>query len=74
MTVTVTKLPVSDRPLIADPDLVLALEAELEPLSGKPLERAQAAIRKVHSSALQGPFGMVLDAYRAAIADAISAK
>lgn len=65
-----TKLPTDNRPLVRDPDLAAALERELAPYSGKALERAQTAIRKVRNSGTQGPFSVVLDAYRAAIKNA----
>jgi hypothetical protein len=67
MATTTSKLPTSDRPLIADRDLAAAIEKLLAPLGGKALERAQAAVRKVAASAVQGPFATVLRAYEAAI-------
>lgn len=74
MTTATSKLPANDRPLIQDPDLAAALERELEPLSGKSLERAQAAVRRIHGSALQAPFGTVLAAYQTAIAEAVATR
>lgn len=65
-----TKLPTDTRPLVRDPDLAAAIEKELAPLNGKPLERAQSAIRRVRLAGIQGPFSVVLDAYRAAIKSA----
>lgn len=71
MTATMTsKLPTSSRPLIHDRDLAAAVEKMLAPLSGKALERAQDAVRKVAGSAVQGPFGTVLAAYQKAISAA----
>lgn len=67
MATLTSKLPTSDRPLIADRDMAAALESMLAPLSGARLEKAQAAIRKVAGSAVQGPFATVLKAYEAAI-------
>lgn len=67
MATMTSKLPTSDRPLIGDRDLASALEKLLAPLNGARLERAQAAIRKVAASAVQGPFSTVLKAYEAAI-------
>lgn len=67
MTATLTKLPTNARPLILDNDMAAAVEKMLAPYSGKALERAQLAVRKVHSSAVQGPFGVVLTAYETAI-------
>lgn len=68
---TLSKLPTADRPLIQDPDLGQAVERLLQPYSGKSLERAQAAVRKVHGSAVQGPFDQVLAAYTVAIKAAV---
>jgi hypothetical protein len=67
MATMTSKLPTSDRPLIADPDLSAALERMLAPMDGKRLERAQAAVRKVANSAVLGPYAVVLAAYQAAI-------
>lgn len=67
MATMTSKLPTSDRPLIADRDLAAAVDSLLAPLSGTRLERAQAAVRKVAASAVQGPFTTVLKAYEAAI-------
>lgn len=67
MTTMTSKLPTSDRPLIADRDLAAAVDRLLSPLSGKALERAQAAVRRVAASAVQGPFATVLRAYESAI-------
>lgn len=64
---TATKLPTDTRPLVRDPDLAAALEKELEPLSGKKLEAAQAAIRRVRASGVQGSYQDILAAYTAAI-------
>ena len=67
-----SKLPAADKPLIRDPDLACAIEAELDAFSGKRLEAAQAAVRRVHASGLQGPFTAIVDAYRKAIGDAVA--
>ncbi len=69
-----TKLPQSDVPLIQDPDLAAALEREISGYSGKSLERAQAAIRKVHGSGVIGPYDTILGAYRQAIREAVNSK
>jgi hypothetical protein len=71
MTATLSKLPTSTRPLINDTDLADAVERMLAPYTGKALERAQAAVRRVHGSAVQGPFSTVLAAYQAAVAAAV---
>lgn len=71
---TATKLPTDSRPLVRDPDLAAALEEILAPYTGKALERAQQAVRKVRSSAVQGPFSDVVAAYRAAIDQAVGAN
>lgn len=74
MTATATsKLPTSSRPLIQDPDLAAAVEKMLSPYEGKRLDRAQAAARKVATSAVQGPFSTVLAAYQSAITAAVGA-
>ncbi len=64
---TATKMPQDTRLLIGDPDLAAAVEKMLHPYAGKELERAQAAIRQVRGSGVQGTFTQVLDAYRVAI-------
>lgn len=68
------KLPTDNRPLVRDPDLAAALEAELTPYSGDKLKKAQDAIRRVRQSALQGPFSTVFGAYRTAIEQAVKEK
>jgi hypothetical protein len=74
MTTMTSKLPRIDQPLITDPDLGPALEKLLAPLSGAKLEKAQAAVRKVAASRVEGPFSMILAAYRTAIAAATGEK
>lgn len=71
MTATLSKLPTNTRPLIQDPDMARAVERILAPYSGKTLERAQAAVRRVHTSDVQGPFAAVIAAYRAAVLAAV---
>jgi hypothetical protein len=71
---TATKLPTSSRPLIQDPDLAREVEAMLAPYTGKQLERAQAACRKVHSSAVLGSFSEIRGAYQTAIEKAAGAE
>lgn len=71
MTATLSKLPTSTRPLINDVDLARAIEEMLTPLNGKSLERAQAAVRRVNASAVQGPFSVMVAAYEAAIKQAV---
>jgi hypothetical protein len=67
-----TKLPMSDKPLILDPDLAKAIGAILEPLEGEELRVAQAAIRKVRQSGVQGSFSGMLEAYRKGIEAAVA--
>jgi hypothetical protein len=67
MATLTSKLPTSDRPLIRDIDLATAVERLLAPLDGKRLERAQAAVRRVSKSAVQGPFDKIFAAYQSAI-------
>lgn len=67
-----SKLPSEDRPMRIDPDLAAALEKALAPYSGERLEKAQAAVREVRSSAAVGTFGEVLDRYRSAIREAVA--
>ena len=71
MATMTTKLPTNERPLILDYDLAAAVERLLAPYEGKRLERAQAAVRQVATSAVQGPFSTVLRAYQAAILAAV---
>jgi hypothetical protein len=70
MTAT-SKLPNSNVSLIEDPDLNAAVTRMLAPLSGKALERAQAAVRQVHGSGIFGTYTELTTAYRAAIAKAV---
>jgi hypothetical protein len=75
MTATATsKLPTNDRPIIIDPDLAQAVDALLQPFNGEPLKRAQAAVRKVASSAISVPFSQLVDAYRAEIRQAVGPR
>lgn len=71
MTQTLAKLPSADRPLIQDPDLAVAVAKLLAPYTGKSLERAQSAVRRVHGSAVQGPFSTIVAAYDAAVKQAV---
>lgn len=71
-SVTASPLPTNELPLIRDPDLAAAVERELKGLKGPKLERAQAAIRRVHGSGITGQFGEILDAYQKAIRAAIA--
>lgn len=74
MTTLTSKLPTNDRPLIKDPALVAALDKLLAPLSGKALERAQDAVRRVARSAVQGTFSTIVETYRKAIRGAVGDK
>lgn len=69
---TASALPANELPLIRDPDLAAAVEAELKGLSGRKLERAQSAIRQVHGSGITGQFGEILSAYQQAIRAAVA--
>lgn len=74
MSTTLTsKLPTITRPIPIDSDMAAALERRLAPLSGKRLELAQSAVRKVYGSGFQGSFADLLVAYETAI-DAALAK
>lgn len=75
MTATATsKLPTNERPIIFDPDLAGAVEDQLRPYTGKALERAQAAVRRVASGAAQGTFSDLVAAYGTAIKQAVGNK
>lgn len=67
-----TKVPTDDKPLIRDPDLAKALDEILKPYDGKDLQKAQAAIRKVRQSGVQGPFSVIVETYRTAIEKAVA--
>jgi hypothetical protein len=71
MTTATSKLPTNSRPIINDPDLANAVEALLGPYSGKALERAQVAVRKVAASGVQGPWSMIVSAYETEIKRAV---
>jgi hypothetical protein len=64
---TTTKLPTNERPMILDLDMAAAVEKILMPYSGKTLEKAQGAVRRVANSGVQGPFDTVLAAYQSAV-------
>lgn len=68
-----TKIPTDVKPLVRDPDLAAAIEKELKPLSGEKLQLAQDAVRKLRESGLMGTFSQVVDAYKAAIREAVQA-
>ena len=70
---SLSKLPTVTRPIAMDPDMAAALERRLAPLSGKSLERAQAAVRRVYTGGVQGSFSDLLAAYEGAI-DAAASK
>jgi hypothetical protein len=74
MATLTSKLPRVDTPMITDPDLGPAIEKMLAPLTGAKLEKAQAAVRKVYGSAVEGSFSDILAAYRNAIAAATGDK
>jgi hypothetical protein len=75
MTATaISKLPMNERPIITDPDLAAAVEEMLAPYTGRALERAQAAVRRVAMGATQGTFGDLVEAYRKAIKSAVNDK
>jgi hypothetical protein len=71
MTATLSKLPTVTRPIKMEPNMAAAIERRLAPLSGKRLERAQDAVRKVYGSGFQGSFSQLLEKYEAAI-DAVA--
>ena len=71
MATMTSKLPTSERPLIADMDLAAAVEKLLAPFSGAKLEKAQDAVRRVATSAVQGPFSTLLKAFETAINKAV---
>jgi hypothetical protein len=71
MATMTSKLPTNSRPIILDPDLAAAIERTLEPYNGKALEKAQAAVRKVATSNVQGPFDQVVAAYESAVLAAV---
>lgn len=66
-----SKLPVEDRPLVMDPDLAAHLEHRLRPLTGKRLETAQEAVRRVRASGLTGTWDVITARYDQAIAEAV---
>lgn len=66
------KLPASDLPIIRDPELARAVNLELQHLEGKKLAAAQAAVRAVSASNLQGSFAMIASAYTNAVREAVA--
>lgn len=69
---TTTKLPTIEVPLVKDPELAATLEAMLSPYSGKQLEKAQNACRKVFASRIEGSFSQIIAAYQTAIDEALA--
>lgn len=64
---TTTKLPTTERPMILDNDMAAAVEKMLAPYSGKTLEKAQGAVRKIATSGIQGSYDKMLATYQTAI-------
>jgi hypothetical protein len=64
-----SKLPMESRPLRLSPEVALVVETALAPLSGKNLEKAQAAVLKVYQSGQQ----MTSEQWAVAYEDAIIA-
>ncbi|MFW6331496.1 MAG: hypothetical protein ACOC3J_07210 [Gemmatimonadota bacterium] len=69
-----SKLPTEHRPIRMDPELATAVEAALEPYSGKDLEKAQKAVLGVYQSANPGSHADLVEQYSAAIAEAVEGK
>lgn len=70
---TTTKLPSEPRPIRMDPELAEAVDEIIKPLKGKDLEAAQAAVMDVYRSNASGKFAELLENYREAIEEAVTA-
>lgn len=73
MTAVASKLPSDARPLKLDPDLAAFLEAQLAPLAGKDLAKAQQAIVKVRKAGATGTWDALTQRYATAIEEAVTA-
>jgi hypothetical protein len=70
---TTSALPSETRPIRMDPELAVEIEKILKPLKGDDLERGRAAVMVVYRSSASGSFGQILEAYRTAIEEAVTA-
>lgn len=68
---TTTKLPTEERPIRMDPELQEQVEKILKGYSGKKLESAQEAVRKVYAGGATGSFHEIVDTYRGAVQEAV---
>lgn len=69
-----SKLPMESRPLRLAPEVARVVEKQLAPLTGKALERAQAAILKVYTSGQQMTSEQWVVAYETAIITALGGQ
>jgi hypothetical protein len=67
-----TKMPTEKRTIRMEPELEERVVEMLKPLTGKKLEAAQEAVRKVHASAVSGEFDTIVGAYREAVKGAVA--
>lgn len=68
---TTSALPTEKRPIRMDPELAAEVEKLLKPLKGKEREAADEAVMKVYQSGVSGSFGEILEAYQAAVEEAV---
>lgn len=66
-------LPTEDRPIRMAPDLAEEVEKLLEPLTGEDQEKGRDAVMQVYHSSVSGSFGTIVEAYRTAIEEAVTA-
>lgn len=69
---TQTALPTEDRPIRMDPELAERVEEMLANFKGKEREKAQAAVKRVYDSSVTGRFHELVEAYEAAILEAVT--
>jgi hypothetical protein len=69
-----SKMPMESRPLRLAPEVQLAVEEALDPLTGENLEKAQAAVLRLYQSGQQMTIGEWVTAYQNAIITALGGK
>lgn len=70
---TTAALPTENRPIRLDPELSEEISKLLKPLKGRDREVADEAVMQVYRSSVMGSFGEILEAYRTAIEEAVTA-
>lgn len=67
-------MPTEVKTIPMDPELFGAIENILKPMEGEKLEKAKVAVTRVYHSTVTGSYDEILEAYEAAIAEAVGEK